>query len=140
MSWLVPDWRRLSVFAACLWLSACSHNRMVLELRGTVIYEKPEIREVRHTLDDARPEGGRIRVTVTMLGDPGLGATFDITPGIAVRQPMRETEDGHYQGESLLPPDVSGGPYSITGRLYHDKAGEVILRDPATFTIPLLDR
>ena len=113
---------------------------MVLELQGSVMYEKPGIREVSHTLSDRRADGGRIMIEVTVLGDPGLAASFDVSPAIAARQPMVETESGRYVGSFTFPADIFGGPYTIIGRLEHERAGEVIQRDPEPVTITLFGR
>jgi hypothetical protein len=62
-------------------------------------------------------------------------ASFDIYPGFAERYPMQETSGGNYSGEFRFPPDEAGGTFSITGRLEHAEAGEVVLRDPDPLTI-----
>lgn len=111
---------------------------MVLELYGTIMYERPRITDISHALTDARLEGGAAVVRITMLGDPGLRASFDISPGIAAGEPMKEIEDGRYAGEFSFPPDIVGGPYTVIGRLRHADAGETVRRDPNALTIPLL--
>lgn len=111
----------------------------MLEIHGAVMYEKPRITSVSHVLTDRREEGGAAVVAITMVGDPGLAASFDISQQIAVRQPMTETGAGTYVAEFSLPPDMFGGPYTITGRLEHEDAGEVVYRDPDPLTITLLD-
>ena len=93
---------------------------------------------VSHTLTDARREGGSVTVTIAMLGDPGLQASFDIAPGIADRIAMTETAAGSYSGEFTFPPETVGGPFTILGRVFHEKADEVVRRDPESVTIPLL--
>lgn len=118
--------------------SGCAKREMVVELSGTVMYEKPQIQSVSHTLTDARQEGGSVTVTIAMFGDQGLQASFDIAPGIANRVPMTETTAGSYAGEFTFPPETVGGPFTILGRVFHGKAGEVVLRDPESVTIPLL--
>jgi hypothetical protein len=67
-------------------------------------------------------------------------ATFDISSGIADRQPMTEVEDGHYEGSFAFKPDLYGGPYWVTGRLWHERAGEHVLRDPVALTITVPER
>jgi hypothetical protein len=104
------------------------------------MYEKPKILEISHTVADSRLEAGSIVVAVSMTGDPGLVASFDITPAVADRQPMKEVEDGHYQGSFSFAPDLFGGPYWVTGRLRHELAGEHILRDPVPLTITVPSR
>jgi len=128
------------VFAAVQLGTGCASRKQVLEIHGAVMYEKPQIASVSHVLTDRREEGGAAVVTITMLGDPGLVASFDISQQIAVREPMTETDEGAYVGVFSLPSDMFGGPYTITGRLEHEDAGEVVLRDPDLLTIPLLDR
>ncbi len=117
--------------------AGCPKPKMVLELQGSIMYEKPTLREVSHTLTDRRAAGGRVVVEVTVLGDPGLAASFDVSPAIAARQPMVEAEAGRYVGSFSFPADIYGGPYTIIGRLQHERAGEVIRRDPEPVTITL---
>lgn len=116
-------------------LAGCAGREMVVDLYGSIIYEKPEIREVSHTLTDTRQQDGVAVVRVSILGDPGLVASFDIYPGITKRHPMQETSGGTYTGEFRFPPDEAGGSFTITGRLEHAEAGEVVLRDPDPLTI-----
>jgi len=65
-------------------------------------------------------------------------ASFDISPGIAERQQMTEKTAGHYEAEFVFPKNTVGGPFSVFGRVAHEKAGEVVLRDaqPITITLP----
>ena len=121
-------------------LSGCASNQVVVELSASIMHEKPRIREVSHVLTDRRAEGGAATLRITLLGDPGLSATFDISPGIAKREPMREAEDGNYTGEFEFPPGQAGGPFTIIGRLQHEAAGEITFRDPDPLTLPLIDR
>ena len=125
--------------AAALLAMACARRGLVLELSGTVMYDKPRIESIAHTLTDARTEDGSVTVKVVMVGDPGLQASFDISPGIAERQPMTESAAGHYVAEFVFPKNTVGGPFSIFGRVAHDKAGEVVLRDAQPITITLLE-
>ena len=112
----------------------------MLELHGTVMYEKPQITEVFHTLTDSRADGGSVVVRITMLGDPRLSASFDISPGIVDRQPMTETEAGSYVTDFSLPTSAVGGPFTIIGRLRHELAGEATRRDPEPLIITMVDR
>ncbi|HKY31472.1 MAG TPA: hypothetical protein VJV23_02965 [Candidatus Polarisedimenticolia bacterium] len=123
---------RLIPPAMLLWaaLPACSGRSAVLDLYPAVMYDKPRITRIEHQLADARAEGGRAVVTVTMLADPGLQASFAIYPGVAETVPMHEVEPGRYVGEHAFPEPGMGGTYSITGRIRHDRAGEAVLRDP----------
>jgi hypothetical protein len=136
----VRGWRSLLLGLAALGcLAGCAKKEMVIDLYGSVVYEKPEILRVEHEITDNRREGGTVVVQVTIVGDPGLTATFDIYPGIVDHHPMTETsEAGHYIGEFSFPPDSLGGAFIATGRLAHDEAGDVTLRDPAPLTIPRL--
>ena len=119
-------------------VTACAKQGMVLDLQAAVMYEKPEILEIAYEIQDSRRDGGVVVVSVRLRGDAGLDASFDITPGIVDHEPMRETEDGSYIGRFSFPPDVVGGPFSIVGRLWHEKAGEMVLRDPRPLSIPLI--
>jgi len=120
------------------WATSCAGRSALLEVSGSVMYEKPTIARVTHALDDRRGDGGPARVTVTLVGDPGLSASFDITPGVVDRKAMAEVEAGRYVGEYAFPADSVGGPYSIIGRLRHAQAGEVVQRDsePIIFSMP----
>ena len=109
-----------------------------MEFHAVVRYEKPQIVEVSHEVRDQRRDGGTVVVAVAIQGDPGLVATFDIGPQVAQSQPMRELGDGSYRGEFAFPRDTVGGPYTVLGRLHHDEAGEIVLRDPTQFSIALL--
>lgn len=113
---------------------------MVMDVRGAVMYAKPEIAAVSHKLVDRRSDGKAAVLTVTLLGDPGLSASFDITPGIAQRVAMIESEDGVYAGEFTFPPETVGGPFTIIGRLTHEAAGEIVRKDPEQVFISLIER
>lgn len=130
----------LWILGSVLVLAGCASKGMVLDLRASVMYDKPAISEVDHSVDERRLDDGPLVVAVTMTGDPGLVATFDISPGIADRQPMREVEDGRYEGTFSFTPDLYGGPYWVTGRLVHERAGEHVMRDPVALTITVPDR
>jgi len=132
--------RRLGILVPLLIVAGCARNQMLLDVRGTVMYEKPKIQAIAYTVADLRTDRGEFVVSVSMTGDPGLVATFDIAPGIADRQPMKEVEDGKYEGKFSFAPDVFGGPYWITGRVWHQKAGEHLLRDPAPLMITVPSR
>jgi hypothetical protein len=110
-----------------------------MELSGSVMYDKPKIISVTHTLADARSEGGVVSVRIVMVGDPGLKATFDISPGIAQREPMTESAEGSYVGRFDFPKSTVGGPFTIFGRVAHEKAGEVVLRDVQPITITVFE-
>lgn len=131
---------RLSAALPLLVLAGCAGKEMTVEIHGAVMYEKPQIARVSHTVADQRAGGGGLVVTITVLGDPGLRATFDISPEIAARVPLEEIEAGRYEGRFSFPNDQTGGPFTIIGRLLHERAGEVTLRDPDPITITLLDR
>jgi hypothetical protein len=120
--------------------AGCASSGMILDMRATVMYDKPAIKDVSHTIAERHQDEGPLVVAVTMKGDPGLVATFDISPGITDRQPMKEVADGVYQASYTFAPDVYGGPYWVTGRLWHEKAGEHVMRDPVALTIALPGR
>ena len=121
------------VIAAC----GCARQQMRLELHASIMYEKPRISEISYRVDDSRREGGDVVVEVSLRGDTGLEASFDISPGVTERESMTESEDGRYVGRFVFPRTVVGGPYTITGRLRHEEAGEVILKDSTPLTIPM---
>lgn len=120
-------------------LSGCAVKAKTLQLNAAILYEKPAISDVSHAVEDSRPDGGTTVVTVAMVGDPGLNGTFDISPGIAERVPLREVEGGRYEGEYRLPRETLGGPYTVIGRLEHERAGGVTQRDPHPITISIYD-
>ena len=130
--------RGIAIGLCALVLTGCASRQIMLELQGSVIYEKPRITAISHSVDDGRAEGGTVVVGVRVTGDPGLAATFDISPGIVDGRSMTESAAGHYSGQFSFPPDLTGGPYSIIGRLRHEEAGEVTLRDPEQVTISLV--
>ncbi len=123
-----------------LLFAGCARNQMLLELRGTVMYEKPRIQTITHAVADAGLDADRVDVAITLLGDAGLTATFDISPGVTERQPMSEVEDGRYEGRFSFARDIFGGPYWVTGRLRHEQAGEHILRDATPLMIAVPSR
>ena len=110
----------------------------MLELSGTVLYSRPSLEAISHQFDDRRRDGQGVRLNIEVQGDPGLLATFDITPGIAEAQPLREVTAGTYVGTYRFADGIVGGPYALVGRLRHPKAGEVVLRDPDPITIALV--
>jgi len=122
--------RALAVVGVLGTAAGCGQRTLVLDLYGSVVYEKPELAEVSHTVRDERAHGGPAVVRVAILGDPGLSATFDIYPGIVERHPMQEAAAGSYVGEFELQGDSLGGTFTITGRLEHPDAGEAVRRDP----------
>lgn len=138
--WKIVGGRRAWLLLPLLLLAGCARNQMLLELRGTVMYEKPQIRQISHEVAEAGADEGTVAVAITLLGDPGLTATFDISPGVTERQAMQEVEDGRYEGKYSFARDVFGGPYWVTGRLRHEVAGEHMLRDPAPVMIAVPDR
>lgn len=118
-------------------LAGCARNAAVLELHPAVVYEKPKIARISHSVLDQRTEGGAAVVTVEMDADPGLQASFDIYPDVAERIGMEEIESGRYVGRMTMPPDRAGNTYTITGRVRHEKAGESVIRDPEPLIIYL---
>ena len=115
----------------------CTRRPMRLELHASIMYEKPRVSEISYQVIDSRGDGGNVVVEVQLQGDAGLEASFDISPGITERESMTEAAAGRYVGRFVFPSTVVGGPYTITGRLRHDEAGEVILKDSTSLTIPL---
>jgi hypothetical protein len=126
--------------AFLLIVTGCARGGLVMDLSGGVMYEKPHIEDVTHSLTDGRTEGGPVVLNIVMHADPGLRASFDISPGIASREPLKETTSGIYEGTFSFNETTVGGPYSLFGRVSHEKAGEVVLRDPRPITITILDR
>ncbi len=86
--------------------------------------EGPKISSVSHSASGPLQPGNVI--TVTLIGDAGCTATFDIA-GIAVNIPMTETSQGMYSGNFRIP-DTAGNirNASIFGRL--SKNGRETLR------------
>lgn len=128
----------LGGLVALLLLGGCARHQVVLDLQGSILYEKPEISGISYQVDDQRRSGGGVTVSVDMLADPGLDASFDILPGIADHHPMDETTAGRYAGRVQLPQGTIGGPFSVIGRVRHDRAGETTMRDPSPLTISLI--
>lgn len=118
-------------------LAGCARRPVLLELQAALMYDKPAIEAIAYDVTDERDRGGTVVVRVTMTGDPGLAASFDISPGVAEREAMAETSAGRYTGEIALPDTLVGGPFTVIGRLRHDRAGEVSRRDPTPLTIAL---
>lgn len=119
------------VLAVCLALGTlalggCAGRELVLELHTAVMYDKPRIDAITYEVSDARAEGGDVVLRVTVAGDAGLQATFDVSPGVVDHEPMQEARDGNYEGLYRFPAGLVGGPYTVVGRLMHEKAGEVI--------------
>lgn len=127
----------LAILVAIPLFAGCASREMVLEMQGSILYEKPAIASIQHTVSDARRDGGHVVVSVQMTADPGLQASFDILPGVVVRQDLRENSAGEYEGAFAIPRDLIGGPYTIIGRVRHDAAGEVTAKDPISLTISL---
>ena len=119
--------------------SGCAGKAKTLQLSASIMYEKPAITEISHTVKDGRPDGDTMVVSVTLIGDPSLVGTFDISPGIAEGVPLREVEGGRYVGEYRFPSEALGGPYTVVGSLEHERAGRVMLRDPHPITISIFD-
>jgi hypothetical protein len=115
----------------------CASREMVLELQGSVLYDKPSILSVTHSIEDRRGDGGTVVVTVRVKADPGLDASFDISPGIVERHALSESSAGAYEGAFALPRDLVGGPFTIIARARHAEAGEVTAKDPVPLTIAL---
>jgi hypothetical protein len=135
--------RPIIVLLAALALAAsaqgCATRKVLIEVSGAVLYEKPKIERVTHQLVDRRAAGGRAVLEIAMWGDPGLAASFDILPGVAERAPMKESADGAYSGAFAFEEDTLGGPYTLIVRLRHDAAGEATWRETELITIPLQD-
>lgn len=127
----------LPIVVALATLPGCASREMVLEVQGSILYEKPAISSVTHTVADGRRDGGAVVVSVRVRADPGLLASFDIAPEIVERQALRETSAGVYEGEFGFPPDKVGGPFTIIGRARHEEAGEVTSKDLVPLTISL---
>lgn len=130
--------RAILIGFLAVFLGGCASRGVVLELQGSVLYESPRILAITHTVADRRLAGGTVVVSVVLTGDPGLEASFDITPEIVRDEPMTETSDGRYVREVALPPELTGGPFTIIGRLRHERAGEATLRDPDPISISLV--
>jgi len=130
--------RTIRIGLLALLLTGCASRGAVLELQSSIIHESPKITRISHSVHDGRLEGGTVVIDVTVVGDPGLAATFDITPGIVASEPMQEVSDGRYAGKFAFPPERTGGPFTVIGRLRHDEAGEVTMKDPDQINISLV--
>lgn len=117
--------------------AGCARRSAVLELQAVVLYDKPVIRAIEHSIDDRRGGGGAVEVRVVLEGDPGLAASFDISPGVARQVALEERTPGRYVGSFVFPFDALGGPYTVLGRLSHARAGEVVAQDPTPIFIEL---
>jgi hypothetical protein len=145
IKWLVTP--RLSPLAflvfivvPMLLLSGCHRQKLVVDFQSTIMYEKPQITSISYSVTDQRREGGAAVVKIIVAGDPALQGSFDISPGIAVREPLTETVEGNYVGEFALPLATTGGPFTIIGRLAHETAGEAIQSDPTPLILSLIER
>jgi hypothetical protein len=119
--------------------ASCARQHLMVEVSGAVMHEKPRILKVAHVLRDLRANGGGLSVRVTLVGDPGLVASFDIAPDVADRRPMRETSPGTYTADFDWPATLFGGPFTVIGRLAHREAGEITLAAPEAIAIGLAD-
>jgi hypothetical protein len=127
----------IALAAGSIATARCTTREAVLELQGSVMYDKPSIERLSYTVTDSRGEGGPVAIRVEMTGDPGLDGSFDITPGIVDGWPLSEVTEGAYVGEFSFPADTVGGPYTVRGRLVHPAAGEATRRHPDPLTIGL---
>ena len=84
----------------------------------------PEILETMNGLLNEWKVDENVRGVVFTSTKPGIFIAGMDVQQIAAREPMTETEEGIYVGVFSLPADMFGGPYTITGRLEHDDAGE----------------
>lgn len=132
-----PERGRVLPWLGIVLLCGCASRGMMLDLRGAVMYEKPRIAEIVYDTADERRSGGSFVIEVTLVGDPGLVATFDVTPDLATREPMQEAEAGRYVGRFVCPAGLTGGPFTVVGRLWHERAGEVTTQDSRPLIIGL---
>ena len=130
--------RIIGIGLLTLLLTGCASKGVLLELQGSIIYEKPQITAISHSVADNRATGGTVVVSVKVVGDPGLDGSFDISPEIVVDQPLSESADGSYSGQFAFPIETTGGPFTIIGKLRHAEAGEVTLRDRDPVSISLV--
>lgn len=97
-------------------------SKVLLEMTRETVVISPEIESV--TLDpvgrvDTRDQDRTIRVT--MIGDPGLSATFDVE-GRLTDQPMEEAPVGTYTGSFTLPRGETG-ELRVSGRVVDPPSG-----------------
>ena len=102
--------------------AGCAKKKVQLEMTRETVIIAPVIESL--SIDpsgrlDTRERGQTIQVT--MVGDPGLEATFDIEGG-AKGQPMRETEPGVYTG-SFVVAKGQQGEVRLTGHLVDPPSG-----------------
>ena len=124
----------LAVAAAGLVAGCAARNERVVDLYTSVVYEKPEIREVSHTLTDTRREGGVAIVRVSIVGDPGLTASgnFRIEMEVFLFDPGQRREAfGMFFGGS----DLEGANQAYTYFLIRN-GGESIIKERAGSETP----
>jgi outer membrane protein OmpA-like peptidoglycan-associated protein len=105
-------------------LPACARKNLQMDISREVHYEQPTISSVSHRLLQT-PEGDNAGIVeITISGDPGLQATFDVAD-LAQGVPLEEApEGGFYSGRFRIRADQAG-TYPVLGRLTHPQAGTV---------------
>ena len=56
--WIGKALWKVALIGALLGTGCASSNEMVVDLYGSIVYEKPSILAISHTLDDSRRNGG----------------------------------------------------------------------------------
>jgi peptidoglycan-associated lipoprotein len=103
-------------------LAGCGGKQMKLVVERETVIHDPVIQSV--SFDgagrvDTREQGQS--VTVVMVGDPGLTATFDV-PGMFEGRAMSEGPAGTYRGSFEVDQGIQG-KVSATGHLLHEPTG-----------------
>lgn len=115
-------------------LVACGGGKkMKLVVERETVVHNPVIRSVSidgQKLLDTREQGHVVAVSI--LGDPGLTATFDVS-GMFDGRAMSEGPAGTYRGSFAVPQGVQG-KIEVTGHLLHPPSGA---KAAATTTSPL---
>ena len=111
-------------------LVGCGGRKTIqMDLTREIRYDNPNISAVTYTLQAPAGEESPYLVEVTVVGDPGLEGSFDIS-GVVSRSHLEETlVGGIYVGQFRFSP-VSEEAYRVTGRLSHSEAGEAVMTSP----------
>lgn len=97
----------------------------------TAVTNTPKLSGLIHNARRELKSGDRLVVTV--MGDPGGQASFDLL-GVVNGIPMRETSNGRYEGEFVVRPDMQVDKGTLVARLRKDNK-EAVLESRRAVTI-----